>query len=69
MEEVIAELMGKKIDVRCGTSSVFRGEVVNVKNGVLFLRDEDEKIVYVSIDRIAAVYECGDTQSRPGFVV
>lgn len=69
MEEVILQMIGKKIDVNCAANSMFRGEVKGVKNGVLILLDEDEKTVYISIDRIAAVYECGDTHSRPGFVV
>ncbi len=69
MQELIDQLRGKKIDVSCGTGSVFRGEVTDVKNGVLFLLNEEAKLVYIAIDRIAAVYECGDTQSRPGFIV
>lgn len=69
MEEIILQMTGKKIDVNCGANSMFRGEAAGVKNGVLILRDEDEKTVYIAIEKIAAVYECGDTHSRPGFVV
>lgn len=69
MEEVILKMQGKKIDVNCAANSMFRGEVITVSNGVLTLRDEDEKTVYIAIERIAAVYECGETHSRPGFVV
>lgn len=69
MEELMVQLTGKKIDVSCEANSVFRGEVLDVKNGVLFLKDEDAKVVYIAINRIAAFYESGDTQSRPGFIV
>lgn len=69
MEELLNQLMGKKIDVTCGTNATFRGDVIDVKTGVLYLRDEDEKVAYVSIDKIAVVYECGDQHSRPGFIV
>lgn len=69
MEEIILQMTGKKIDVNCAANSMFRGQVISVKNGVLALKDEDEKTVYIAIERIAAVYECGDTHSRPGFVV
>lgn len=68
MEELLKQLRGKKIDVTCGTNASFRGDVVDVKEGVLYLRDEDEKVAYVSIDKIAVIYEIKDPQLRPGFV-
>ncbi len=68
MEELLKQLLGKKIDVSCGTNAAFRGDVVDVKSGVLYLRDEDEKVAYVAIDNIAVVYEIKDHPSRPGFV-
>ena len=69
MEDLLNQLLGKKIDVTCGTNAAFRGDVVDVKRGVLYLRDEEERVAYVSIDKIAVIYECKDNQSRPGFVV
>lgn len=68
MEELLNQLLGKKIDVTCGTNAAFRGDVVDVKAGVLYLRDEDERVAYVSIDKIAVIYECKETHPRPGFV-
>jgi hypothetical protein len=69
MEELLKQLLSKKIDVTCGTNAAFRGEVMDVKAGVLYLRDEDDEVAYVAIDKIAVVYECKDLHSRPGFVV
>ena len=69
MEELLKQLLGKKIDVTCGTNAAFRGDVIDVKTGVLYLRDEDEKVAYVAVDKIAVVYECTDQHSRPGFIV
>ena len=68
MEEFLNTLMGKKIDVSCGANAAFRGDVVDVKNGVLFLRDDDEKVAYVAIDKIAVICEVKESISRPGFV-
>ncbi|MBK7393747.1 MAG: MM0924 family protein [Pyrinomonadaceae bacterium] len=68
MEELLKQLLGKKIDVSCGTNASFRGDVVDVKSGVLYLRDEEEKVAYVAIGQIAVVYEIKDHPSRPGFV-
>ena len=68
MEELLNQLMGKKLDVTCGTNAAFRGDVIDVKSGVLYLRDEDEKVAYVSIDKIAVVYEVKEHVSRPGFI-
>lgn len=60
--------MGKKVDVTCGTNAAFRGDVIDVKEGVLYLRDEDDKVAYVSIDKVAVVYELKEHLSRPGFI-
>ena len=68
MEELLNQLLGKKIDVTCGTNAAFRGDVIDVKGGVLYLRDENEKVAYVSIDKIAVVYEITEQHMRPGFV-
>ena len=68
MEELLNNLLGKTIDVTCGTNAAFRGDVVAVKSGVLYLRDEEERVAYVSVDKIAVVYECKEHLSRPGFV-
>lgn len=68
MEEFLKQLMGKEIDVSCGAGASFRGDVVDVKNGILYLRGENEKVAYVAIDKIAIVWETKDHLSRPGFV-
>ncbi len=69
MEELLKNLLGKKVDVNCGINAAFRGDVVDVKSGVLYLRDEDGEVAYVAIERIAVIYECKDDHHRPGFVV
>ena len=69
MEEFLKQLMGKKIDVSCGSHAAFRGDVIDVKDGILFLRDDDEKVAYVAIDKIAIICEVKEHLSRPGFVI
>ena len=68
MEELIRSLTGKRVDISCGPGAILRGEVVEVRDGVLHLRDEDEKSAYVAINKIATVYECSDAATRPGFI-
>jgi hypothetical protein len=68
MENFLRQLMGKKIDVSCGANATVRGDVVEIKDGILYLRDEDERLVYVAVEKIAIVWECKDTVIRPGFV-
>ena len=68
MEDLLKHLLGKKIDVTCGTNVAFRGDVMDVKSGVLYLRDEDGEVAYVAIDKIAVIYECKDPHLRPGFI-
>jgi hypothetical protein len=60
-------MMGKKVDVSCGTGASVRGDVVNVKGGILYLRD-DEKVAYVAVEKIAVVWEVKDHEVRTGFV-
>ncbi len=68
MEEFLTGLIGKKIDVSCGTSSTVRGDVVAVKDGVLHLRDDNERIAYVAVEKVAIVWEAKDHEVKPGFV-
>jgi hypothetical protein len=68
MEELIKGMIGKKIDVTCGTTAVYRGEVREVKDRILSLLDDEERTVYVSIDKISTVIEVADTSHRPGFI-
>jgi hypothetical protein len=68
MEEFLTQLMGKRIDISCGSSAVVRGDVIAVKDGVLYLRDEDERVAYVAVEKIAIVWEVKEHQTRPGFV-
>lgn len=68
MEELLKHLLGKKIDVTCGTNAAFSGDVIDVKSGVLYLRDEADKVAYVAIDKIAVIYEITEQHARPGFI-
>jgi signal peptidase I len=68
MEEFLTQMMGKRIDVSCGTTAVVRGDVVAVKDGVLYLRDENERVAYVAVEKVAVVWEVKEHLSRPGFV-
>jgi hypothetical protein len=69
MEELLNHYMGKKVDVSAGTTAIYRGEVVDVRSGILYLKDDDGKVAHIAIDKIAVVYECSDSASRPGFIV
>jgi hypothetical protein len=68
MEELLTQLMGKEVDISCGASATFRGEVVDVKSGVLYLRDEEERVAYMAIEKIAIVWEVKQNTNRPGFM-
>lgn len=68
MEEFLKSLTGKKIDISCGANSTVRGDVVDVKNGILYLCDENERTAYVAVEKVAIVWEIKDQQTRPGFL-
>ena len=68
MEELLSKMMGRKLDVRCFGHSSLRGEVVKVEGGVLQLKDDEDQICYVAIDKIVAVWEQREKERQPGFV-
>lgn len=68
MEELLKSLKGKLIDVSCGTSAVVRGEVIEIRDGLLVLNDENERTTYVLVARIAFVWEVIHEEPKAGFV-
>ena len=68
MDELIKGMIGKKIDVTCGTSAVYRGEVKQVENGVVTLLDDEDRTIYISTKKISTVTEVSDATHRPGFI-
>jgi len=68
MNDLLSKLVGKKVDLRCGVATSLRGEVIKVEGGVVQLRDSDDKICFVAIDKIVVVWEAPDEGHRAGFV-
>jgi Domain of unknown function (DUF6897) len=68
MREFLSKMIGRKVDVFCGGSSSLRGEIIKVEDGVLHLKDSDQKLCYVAIDKIVVVWEAKDDEHRAGFV-
>jgi hypothetical protein len=67
MTELLTNMIGKKIDLYCGGGSSLRGEVVKVEGGVLHLRDSEDRLTYVNIEKIHVVWEAKDDEHRAGF--
>ena len=68
MQKLLSKMIGKKIDVYCGGASSLRGEVLKLEEGVLHLKDSDDKTCFVAIDKIVVVWEAKDEEHRAGFV-
>lgn len=68
MDELLTQLMGKQIDISCGTTAVVRGDVVDVKDGLVYLRDEDDRVAYVAVSKVAFVWEVKNEEPKAGFV-
>ena len=67
MQEFLTTLIGRKIDAFCGGASSVSGEVVKVDSGVLHLKDDDDKVCYVAIDKIIVVWEKREEEHHAGF--
>ena len=68
MIDLLAKLVGKKVDLRCDGSTSLRGEVIKVEGGMVQLKDSEDKLCYVAIDKILVVWEAPDEEHRAGFV-
>ncbi|MEP6848259.1 MAG: MM0924 family protein [Acidobacteriota bacterium] len=68
MEELLKRCVGKKIDVTCSSNAVYRGHVIGIEGGILEIKDDDDKTIYIASDKITVVYECSDSATRPGFI-
>jgi small nuclear ribonucleoprotein (snRNP)-like protein len=68
MRELLAKMVGKKVDIFCGGSSSLRGKLVKVDDTVAHLVDEDDRMFYVSIERVVVFSESPGSEQRAGFV-
>lgn len=68
MEETLKNFIGKKINVLCGPAVSFRGDALELVNGVLTLMSEEDDRWYIAVDKVAAVCEVTESHSRPGFI-
>ena len=68
MKELLSRLIDQEVDVVCTGTSSLRGKVVKVDGDVLHLKDDDDNVCYVAIDKIIAVWEKRDQDRHPGFV-
>ncbi len=68
MQDFLSRMIGRKVDIFCVGAASLRGEVIKVEGGVLHLRDEDNGVGYVAIDKIAVVWEAREDSHRAGFV-
>jgi hypothetical protein len=68
MQDFLSKMIGRKLDLYCGGASSLRGEVIAVEDGVLHLKDSENKLCYVAIDKIVVVWDARDAEHRAGFV-
>jgi hypothetical protein len=68
MNEFLAKMIGRTVDIFCGGASSLRGEIVKIEDGVLHLKDANDKMCYVAIDKIVVVWETRAEEHRAGFV-
>lgn len=68
MEDFLIGMLDRRVDVHCTGAIRLRGEVAKVERGVLHLKDEEEQMCFVAIDKIAVVIEARDHEPRAGFL-
>jgi small nuclear ribonucleoprotein (snRNP)-like protein len=68
MKELLSRMVGREVDVVCTGTSSLRGKIVEVDDDVLQLKDDEDNVCYVAIDKIVSVWEKRDKDRHPGFV-
>jgi hypothetical protein len=68
MRDLLSKLIDKEVDVVCTGTSSLRGTVTKVDGDVLHLKDDNDDVCYVAIDKIIAVWQKRDKDRHPGFV-
>jgi len=68
MKELLSRMVGREVDLVCTGTSSLRGKIVEVNDQVLQLRDNEDNVCYVAVDKIVAVWEKRDKDRHPGFV-
>lgn len=68
MQEILSQMIGRRVDVRCSGAPNLRGLAVKVESGVLHLMDEDGLTYYIAVDKISVVWEVHKDEQRAGFV-
>lgn len=67
MHDFLSKMIGKKVDIVCVGSPSLRGEILRVDGGVLQMKDEDDGMCFIAIDKIAIVWEARGEHTA-GFV-
>jgi len=68
MQEFLSKMIGRRLDLFCEGALSLRGEALEVDGGLLYLKDENERVCYVALDKIVAVWEAQEEEHRAGFV-
>jgi len=68
MKSFLNGFVGKKVDVVCAGGVSVSGQIEAIEADVLVLKDEEEKVCYVAIDKITIVWETKDKPCRTGFI-
>ncbi len=68
MEDFLTGMLKRRVDLHCMGAINLRGEVTKVEGGVLHLLDEEDRMCYVAVDKIAVVIETRERESRAGFI-
>lgn len=68
MQEFLSKMIGRRLDLFCLGALSLRGELLEVEGGLLYLKDEEERVCYVALDKVVAVWEAREEEHRAGFV-
>jgi hypothetical protein len=68
MQEFLTKMIGRRLDVYCGGGASLRGEVLKVEGGLLVMKDEEEQLCYIVLEKIIVVWESRESEHRAGFV-
>lgn len=67
MKQLLSKYLGKTIEINLGGAATIRGQIEDIIEGTLKLRDEDETVFFIPIDKIHVFWESNEREKTVGF--
>jgi hypothetical protein len=68
VKQVLTNYLGRKVEIHYGGTATIKGELVDIIDGIAKLKDEENVMLFVAIDKIRVFWEVKEKDKSVGFV-